>query len=678
MPNTSFNLIDQPWIPVNMMSGAAAEVSIRQAFTEARTIRSIEGDNPFQTAAISRLLLAILYRAVTPLYISQKDDVESPDVEFWSLLWNDNGGDVLGIVNEYLDEYTSRFDLFDKQRPFFQIPNLEYANDQEGKSSIGRIMPDQDKIAVFRKSDFDGRLTYAEAARVLVTYQSWSTTTILSPVIGMYEDMNLIPRVYQGGRKGWCGSIGLTMMNGRNLYETLVLNTLPSQFDARDIPFWEERTVRKVPVMFEKNADGRVVRNDEKWDVRGQVQLFVWFSKSVRLIEEDGMVVGAVASEYDSLPKAHLLPAARLRETQTGWRESAHGEVAAWHFFDDAAWSNLPTLTPATRDGFVPPKNVVWAAKVTNLLGITVPARVRIIGAQADDKWQTFRGVIDRTVDTRSLAILDDEKRLARLNDAADSMIAMVQKMYFGFARDCSRARFGIVETDYARSLMINAYSVLDREVDALYTEMTDAAANPDEVAERLLARCAEQLLAVSLDYAASVQPSELMGRWVTENGVRKLASVAAARSKLARRLRKYAVDTELDLDDDAGYVSWAIKKNVKPSTTDDLLDSAIAVWSTHKRLHDGSSTHREVGHFGFMNALDSDNGKVFGGFAEKMVNVQTHEDAMSVIRSVVGTLSSYGLPADFGLLAAASRELVEGDGRRVAVAQKLLAHLPH
>lgn len=664
-----------------MTTGEASVVSIAEAFSRARDIRSIEADNPFQTAAISRLLLAIMYRAITPLYVAQKDGRDEAAVEFWKLLWEDEDNDVPGIIAGYLDEYVQRFDLFDKVRPFFQIPGLEYANEEAvgtSKFSIGRIMPEQDKISVFRKSDFEGAVTYAEAARILVTYQSWSTTTILSPVNGMYSDMTAVPRVYQGGRKGWCGSIGLTMMNGRNLYETLVLNTLPQQLNESDIPFWEERTARKVPVMFEPDESGRVVRRDEKWEVRGQVQLFVWFAKSVRLVEKDGMVVGAVASEYNSLPKAHLLPAARLKETQTGWRETANGEGASWHFFDDAAWSNFPILMPVTREGFVPPKNVVWAAKVTNLLGITVPAGVRIIGAQADDKWQTFRGAIDRTVDSRSFALLGNPSRLALLNDTAEAMIGLVQKAYFGFARDCSFARLGIVDDEYARAMMVDAYAALDSRLVDLYADMTTSGNDAQQVASQSLERCARDLLDISRTYSERVPVSELIGRWITDGGARRLASVAAGRAKLVRRLRKYATEPELDIEDAADYVAWSIKKGISPQANGTVLDSAVKIWSVNKRLRSGEPTHKQFGSFSFLSPLDTEGGKVFGGITEQLISVRTEADLVSAIRSVAGIINSRNLPADFGLIAAVGSEVLEDDKKRVDVAQKLVAHLSH
>ena len=57
-----FNLIDEPWIPVSMTDGSFGEVSLRELFKKATSIRTVAGDIPQQSAPILRLCLAIVYR----------------------------------------------------------------------------------------------------------------------------------------------------------------------------------------------------------------------------------------------------------------------------------------------------------------------------------------------------------------------------------------------------------------------------------------------------------------------------------------------------------------------------------------------------------------------------------------------------------------------------------------
>lgn len=55
-----FNLVDEPWIPVLDRCGRAKRVGIRQALTEAGSIRQIAASNPMDNVALLRFLLAVL------------------------------------------------------------------------------------------------------------------------------------------------------------------------------------------------------------------------------------------------------------------------------------------------------------------------------------------------------------------------------------------------------------------------------------------------------------------------------------------------------------------------------------------------------------------------------------------------------------------------------------------
>jgi hypothetical protein len=57
----SFNLLDEPWIPVLRLTGQSDRVGIRKALLEAGNIRQIAASNPMDRVALLRFLLAILY-----------------------------------------------------------------------------------------------------------------------------------------------------------------------------------------------------------------------------------------------------------------------------------------------------------------------------------------------------------------------------------------------------------------------------------------------------------------------------------------------------------------------------------------------------------------------------------------------------------------------------------------
>ncbi len=57
----SFNLLDEPWIPCLNNDGKLRRIGVREALTQAGTIRQIAASNPMDRLAILRFLLALLY-----------------------------------------------------------------------------------------------------------------------------------------------------------------------------------------------------------------------------------------------------------------------------------------------------------------------------------------------------------------------------------------------------------------------------------------------------------------------------------------------------------------------------------------------------------------------------------------------------------------------------------------
>ena len=104
----SFNLVHQPFVPCRRMDGSFAELSLLEAFGEAHRIQAISDNSPLVTAALHRLLLAILHRVVGPA--TPQD---------WAALWQEHGkGLPVERIRDYLLRWEHRFDLFDESHPF--------------------------------------------------------------------------------------------------------------------------------------------------------------------------------------------------------------------------------------------------------------------------------------------------------------------------------------------------------------------------------------------------------------------------------------------------------------------------------------------------------------------------------------------------------------------------------
>jgi len=675
----SFNLVDEAWVPVNMMNGNPELMSLNDVFHNARTIKSIEGDNPMQTAAITRLVLAILYRSVCELFLSQRQG--DSDVELWGMLWNDKEDNLSRMSSEYLKTWHKRFELFDARRPFFQIANLEYSTTNENvklnleRQSLGRIMPESDKISVFRKSAFDVKVDYAESARILVAYQSWSTTSTMSPVKGVYpEDEAAIPRLYPKGHKGWCSSIGVTTVVGRNLYETLLLNLVPSTLKESDKPFWEEKSARKVPVLFRKNDDGVPEMIQRKPKPEGPVQLFTWFAKSVMLIPENGKVVGAIASEHNSLGRSSDVPSARFHEVQSAWKENKGGEISALHFTHDSVWSDLPALLPQTGKGFIAPLNVTWCAKVTNLLGINLPVRVRIIGAKMDDKNQTFRGVIDKSIPISSISLLEDAEVSSKINDTS-RLLNKMRYCYTVFAKDV----LSISKKDPEDVDVKNFCLPVDDELNRVFRDMLSNINEGGHIFNAAVLKFKTAVTHHSMKVLVDVSPEELIGSWRTnDSGERVVASAAHARHKLLKKLEAIVPSAPQDAPqvDGGGILKWALSKSI-PS---DIFRSqnpsyaecvAYDVWSNNKKTVEGKKSHKnEKRKLDSFLAMASDHGMLFDS---RVIDVFNNEiPSEEVMSRLVGVMVSRGLQIDFVTLS----ELIDARNNKeklINVAEQLV-----
>src|SRR4051794_26452248 len=114
----SYHLLDEPWIPHTDADGTATAGGIRHVLAHAHKIREIADPSPVVTAALYRLLIAVLHAAYRgPI-----------DAEAWARL-RDAGHFSAEVLDAYLLPLRHRFDLFDPEHPFYQDATLgqEYA-----------------------------------------------------------------------------------------------------------------------------------------------------------------------------------------------------------------------------------------------------------------------------------------------------------------------------------------------------------------------------------------------------------------------------------------------------------------------------------------------------------------------------------------------------------------------
>lgn len=104
------NLVTEAWIPVVRQNGKPDTASLMQIFTEGKQFSDL-AVRPHERIALMRLLICIAQAAL-----------KGPeDIEAW-----DNAPNALPqAAKDYLEEWEPSFNLFDSDKPFLQIADVE-------------------------------------------------------------------------------------------------------------------------------------------------------------------------------------------------------------------------------------------------------------------------------------------------------------------------------------------------------------------------------------------------------------------------------------------------------------------------------------------------------------------------------------------------------------------------
>lgn len=351
MSAAPFNLVDEPWIPVETRDGTTLLVSLGGVFDRSREIARIGGEVPTQSFAILGLASAILRRVVVRRWdrapsARQSELDQGPKawgVEQWEQVEQDPDGTIEAVL-DYLDAFRDRFDLRDAERPFYQVADLHTSKGEySGLEVLLADVPNGEPFFTTRLREGNRRITWAEAARWLVHVQAFDPSGIRSGAVGD-------PRV-NGGKgypigAGWAAQIGGLFVERDTLWNTLLTNLVPNgvgglHFDgASDLPPWERPQLTEK----EEAPGGR--------DPHGPVDLATWQSRRVRLVGDDDGVVGVVLCQGD-----RVTPQFRQNlEPRTAWRYSEPQTKKAGTIvympqeLDPARslWQGLEALLPGT------------------------------------------------------------------------------------------------------------------------------------------------------------------------------------------------------------------------------------------------------------------------------------------------------------------------------------------
>lgn len=465
MTNPSFNLLDEPWIQAVEHNGTVAEVSLLEVFTRPRDFSRLTGDLVTQEAAIFRLLLAIMHRAVRG----------PEDIDHWEELYRDEET-TLRTVRDYLERFRSRFDLRHPSEPFLQVANLRTTSGTTAplNSLIQDVPTNHAFLTTRRGRGLDG-ISWAEAARWLLAIHAFDISGIHSGAVGD-------PRVKNGKGYGigvgWAGELGLITVRGDCLWNTLMFNLVAAgevaalsewNFDE-DLPPWE------LPQQTEKTADPAGL------DPRGPVQCYTWQSRRILLFGEDD-VTSALICQGDKITAGNR----QTVEPQTAWRYSKPQSKTTdvympQKFFDEVlAWRGMRAIIARLVDpmkmrsgemgpGQLPSATIEWFGtlleELPELVGDGRHYPVELLSVN----YGTQAAVIDEIVTDSFVLPRSLLKKNPEIVAAVKSSILLAEQVgseLWGFGRNLSSAAGARSDSDNAKSngdrLRQEFYLVMER-----------------------------------------------------------------------------------------------------------------------------------------------------------------------------------------------------------------------
>ena len=300
MEAKEFDLRREPWIRVRAQDYTVREVSLTDVLLHAQDYVDLAGEMPTQDAAMLRLLLAVLHTVFSrvdangvPAPFEETEDALRRWGELWQL-----GNFPEQPIRAYLDTWQDRFWLFHPERPFWQVPEAKIGTEYTASKLNGELSESSNKLRLFTAYTGEGKagLNYAQAARWLLSVNGYDDTSAKPKGKGL-------PSV----GAGWLGKLGYLQAQGKNLFETLMLNLTFLQ-DGRklwgeDRPCWElevPRSAERTEIALPDNP----------------AQLLTLQSRRLLLCREGQRVTGFTLLGGDFFPRENA-----FTEQMTVWRD---------------------------------------------------------------------------------------------------------------------------------------------------------------------------------------------------------------------------------------------------------------------------------------------------------------------------------------------------------------------
>lgn len=359
--SATFDLLTHPWLPCLQPDGAERLCSLTETLLRAPELAEIADPSPMVTAALHRLLLAVVHRVFGPA-----------ETAAWHRLWR-RGEWPRAELEDYLARWGDRFDLFSETHPFYQVVGLpSRLSAPASRLVLDRASGNRATLFDHSRDGSAGGLSPAAAARHLVAYQQYC----LGGRCGSERGLATV-------RSGPLAHAALFLVGGRNLFETLMLNLVPYSPEreapwpchAEDRPVWEREAA-------ETSAVGPPA---------GYLDYLTWPSRRLRLVPTRDVGGEFVVREVCVSAGRDLAPDDPLPDPARAWRavpvSGRRSEV--WRplalLRGDSWWRTGARLIAATEGPFSRPPVLGWLEHLMahGCLPADYPGRLETIGLTA-------------------------------------------------------------------------------------------------------------------------------------------------------------------------------------------------------------------------------------------------------------------------------------------------------
>jgi CRISPR system Cascade subunit CasA len=388
-----FNLLNEPWLPCIRADGVPVELSLQETLGQAHTLRELQGETPLVTAALHRLLLAILHRVFGPE--SRKD---------WRQLWRAGRWDETALA-AYFAQWRSRFDLLDVDYPFYQVAKPVGKPKPLNTLALEWASGNNSSLFDHTLDRHPPTIVAAYAARLVVTLQTFHLAGLAGGGLPNFTDTP------------WARGV-IFLAEGNNLFETLAFNLIgyrtifPSQ--PTDCPIWERDNSfhpnREIPT--------------------GYLDYLTWPSRRLKLAAEnkDGQIIITQAWLAPGLTLAQEMTVydpmkAYRRDAKKGWLFLRFNEARA-------LWRHSDTLFQLNDDNGRSPAAFAWLANLLDEAGLDPSTIYRYMAlgmANDQSKVEFYRH--ERI--PLPLAMLADEELVEALQQALSEAESVGKILYY-------------------------------------------------------------------------------------------------------------------------------------------------------------------------------------------------------------------------------------------------------